>query len=262
MSDNSLFRQISDSQTEFELFNLVDYPQNGGYVKIEDEVIRYQFASDRALIGCTRGYAGTTAAAHAAKEIVTFLDSNEVVSEMGFHEWVESYNGSGSRQGLAYDLEVGAQVGSDEGTDPKYIAPAMFNLLGADLENGANYLGGVIGAYSITGTKATSYPAGAVLGQITDGVTEADGAFVAYVDGDGSVTTARAAYAVMSNNSTPGSGFEVGLDLQGEAHDGYNAVEYSVAEIRFSNGTKVTVSGDDIIFTNAAGTKTATVTMA
>jgi hypothetical protein len=44
-----------------------------------------------------------------------------------------------------------------------------------------------------------------------------------------------------------------GVDLNGQTLDG---------EIRLSNGTKITVAGDDVIFTNAAEDKTATITLA
>lgn len=145
------------------------------------------------------------------------------------------FSGSGSHQVVGPDLNVSADVGSDDGGDPKYIATIMGNILGEDLSNAANYLAGVIGAYSITGTKSTTYPAGAVLGQITDGVTDADGAFVAYVDGDGSVTKANAAFKAMSNNSTSGSGFSYGLDLTSAAHDGYSALAILKADVRMSS---------------------------
>lgn len=169
--------------------------------------------------------------------------------------------GAHSFQSLSADTTLEAGAGSSDGSSPKYLAAIMGNLFSSSMTTDANYLGGIIGAYSVTGTKATTYPAGAVLGQITDGVTQADGAFVAYTDGDSSLTTARAAYTVMNNNSVPGSKFAVGLDLQGVTHDGFPAVSYSTGEIRFSNGTYITVSGDTIVFHNTGNTKTATITM-
>jgi hypothetical protein len=45
----------------------------------------------------------------------------------------------------------------------------------------------------------------------------------------------------------------IGLDLDGQTLD---------AEIRFSNGIKLTVSGDVLTFTNAAEDKSATITLA
>lgn len=43
-----------------------------------------------------------------------------------------------------------------------------------------------------------------------------------------------------------------GLDLNGQTLD---------AEVRLTNGTKLTVSGDDLIFTNALATKSVTLTL-
>src|SRR5258708_26398731 len=106
---------------------------------------------------------------------------------------------------MAADLTLDAAAGSGTSANPKYLAAAMFNLFGDVLTRVSNYLAGVIGAYSITGTKATTYPAGAVLGQITDGVTDVDGAFVAYIDGDSAQTKAGAAFTVRNNNSIGGS---------------------------------------------------------
>lgn len=135
----------------------------------------------------------------------------------------DEYDGTGSFQPIAPDLNLDPAAGSDDGADPSYLGVVMGNVLGADLTEDANYIGGVIGAYSVTGTKATTYPTGAVLAQITDGVTEVDGAVTAYIDGDGSVTTANAAFKIKSNNSTAGSGFGWVIDGCDAAHDGYLA---------------------------------------
>lgn len=175
---------------------------------------------------------------------------------------VTAADGEHSFQLVAADLTLEAGAGSSTGSNPKYLAAIMGNVFGTSLTSDANYIAGLVGAYSVLGTKATTYPAGAVLGQISDGVTQADGAFVAYIDGDSAQTNAGAAFTVRNNNSVPGSGFAYGLDLLGATHDGFPAVAYTVAQIRFSNGTKVTVSGDTIVFTNAAGNKSATITMA
>lgn len=108
----------------------------------------------------------------------------------------------------------------------------MGNIIGDSLTRISNYLAGVIGHYSITGPKATTYPTGAVLAGISDGVTECDGAVVAYIDGDSSVTKAGAAFKVRKNNSTPGSDFDFGIDLFDAAHDGYSAPGYAKGELR------------------------------
>ena len=145
-----------------------------------------------------------------------------------------TYAGAHSYQNMPADLTLDKDAGSADGGDPKYLAAIMGNVFSDAMTKDANYLGGVIGAYSITDAKVTTYPAGAVLAQITDGVTDADGAVVAYVDGDGDVTKANAAFKAMSNNSTSGSGFNFGLDLYGPAHDGYNELAILKADIRLS----------------------------
>lgn len=167
-------------------------------------------------------------------EIIT-IDTNGLTIVQGSLNSVGLvYDGEGSYQPVGPDLELDPTAGSDTSGDPSFLAAVMGNIIGDDLLNGANYLAGVIGAYSITGTKATSYPAGGVLAQISDGVTEADGAVVAYIDGDSEVTIANAAFKAMSNNSNPGSGFTYGVDLHGPAHDGYSALAILKADIRMS----------------------------
>src|SRR6478609_8495309 len=150
-----------------------------------------------------------------------------------------TYADPGSFQIDGADLTLDAGAGKDK-PDTAYLAPIMGNLWGTDLTKTGNYLGGIIGAYSITGTGGSTYPKGAVLAQITDGSTDADGAVVAYIDGDSAKTNAGAAFTVKNNNSTPGSGFNYGLDLYVPARDGYPAATPLVADIRLSDGSTVT----------------------
>lgn len=131
-----------------------------------------------------------------------------------------------SYQTFAIDLTLGAASGKSDAGDTAFFAPVMGNLMNAAaLTKTQNYLGGGIFHYTVTGSGATTYPNGAVLGGIGDGSTDAKGAFVAYTDGDSETTTARAAYKVMNNNSTAASGFDFGVDLQDAAHDGFAAVD-------------------------------------
>ena len=235
-----LHAAITAAQTTIKLRNSIDQADLGqsGVVTIDSEKIRYDGTTDRDLLSCTRGYAGTTAATHSEGANVTseyIISTPSTISNVV--EVAETKDDSGSHQSVAADLTLGSASGSADGSDPDYLAAIMGNVLGADMAStqDANYIAGVIGAFSVTGTKRTTYPAGGVLAQITDGVTEADGAVVAYVDGDGSVTTANAAFKAMSNNSTPGSGFTYGLDLHSPAHDGYNALAILNADIRMTN---------------------------
>lgn len=147
------------------------------------------------------------------------------------------YAGTASFQTLPGDLTVLPAAGKNV-PNTAFLAGAMGNLLADDpLTKTGNYLGGVIGHYSVPGAKATSYPAGGVLAGIGDGSTTADGAVVAYVDGDSALTKADAMFKVMCNNSTPGSGADFGLDLQDAAHDGYLPVDaafYKKAQVRLT----------------------------
>ncbi len=143
-----------------------------------------------------------------------------------------TYSGTGSFQPIAADLNLAAAAG---GTTGKFLSPVMGNVIGTNLSKAGNYIGGMIGHYNIAGTNATTYPSGAVLGGIGDGTTTAKGAFVAYIDGDSEQTNAGAAFKVMHNNSTAASKFSYGVDLYDAAHDGYNAVSFGTADIRFNS---------------------------
>lgn len=258
----SLVNSITASQTEIAVTGGIENVKSGGVILIESELISFGDASVDGFLTLIRGIGGTTAVAHLKGKLVTLIGLTPIVATIDPNYVQETYGDSHSHQSYSADLTLGTRAGSADGSNPKYLAAAMFNLFGADMIADADYMGGVIGAYSITGTKASTYPTGAVLGQITDGVTDADGAFVAYIDGDSSLTKARAAFTVMNNNSTGGSGFHWGVDLKGATHDGYPAVAYIDGELRFSNGTYITVSGDTIVFHNAGNTKTSTITMA
>lgn len=66
---------ISSSDTVLPLLGFVkpsEFPK-AGIVTIESETIKYSGSTDKELIGCTRGYAGTSAAAHATDLDVTLV---------------------------------------------------------------------------------------------------------------------------------------------------------------------------------------------
>lgn len=160
-------------------------------------------------------------------------------------ETATTYSAADSFQLLAADLTLAPGAGTSDAGDTAFLGAAMGNVLGSNLTDTHNYVGGVIGHYSVTGTNASTYPVGGVLAGIGDGTTTADGAFVAYIDGDSAVTTAGAAFKVMNNNSTPTSGFNFGLDLQDSAHDGYQAVDedfYLQAPVRLVRDVVVLVN--------------------
>lgn len=169
---------------------------------------------------------------------------------------VTDYAGAKSKQTVAADMNVAAGVGKAVAAGTAFIAAVMGNLIGDALTKTGNYLAGLIGHYTVTGAKATHYPAGAVLAGIGDGVTEADGCVVAYVDGDSALTKAGAALKVRCNNSTAGSGLDFGVDLQDAAHDGFLPVDaafYKKAPVRLP-GDIVMLTGAGVPVDGVAGT--------
>lgn len=174
---------------------------------------------------------------------------------LNFYSESDPYDGEGSKQAVGPDMYLDADAGRDA-PDTSFLGAIMGNLIGDALTKTGNYLAGLIGMYSVTGAKSTTYPAGAVIGGIADGVTEANGAFVAFIDGDSETTTAGAAFKVMNNNSTAASGFDFGVDLQDSAHDGYQAVDrdfYLKAPMRLVDDV-VFLTGDGAPTSGASGT--------
>jgi hypothetical protein len=166
------------------------------------------------------------------------------------------YAAAGSFQTCAADLDLLAAAGRNVADGSSFLAAVMGNLLGDALAKTGNYLGGGIFHYSVTGAKASHYPTGAVLAGIGDGVSAADGAVVAYIDGDSGQTNAGAAFKVRSNNSTAGSGFDFGVDLQDAAHDGYQPVNdafYKKAPVRIVRDVCI-LAGDAVPTDGVAGT--------
>lgn len=158
----------------------------------------------------------------------------------------EDYSGTGeSYQPVAVDLNLASAAGSDDGTDPSFLAPIMGNILGEDVAGEGNYLAGVIGAYSITGTGGSDYPKAALMGIIMDGSTDADAAVLAVIDGSdpSSETRARAMFGVAVNSNEGDSGVDYGVDLFATPNphftdspgDGQQGLNVAKAELRMSN---------------------------
>lgn len=185
--------------------------------------------------------------AFSLNDIIAHCNDGDGQSDGGLdvdvEESVEVDPGAHSYQIIGVDLTLAAGAGSDDGTDPKFLAPIMGNVLGADLTKDSNYLAGVIGAYSITGTKETDYPTAAVMGVLFDG-GQIDAIVLADLDGDdgGDATNARAFFGISVNNNGVGSGCEYGLDLYAESNANYTGggltgmEAITVAAIRFPNG--------------------------
>ncbi len=194
-------------------------------------------------------YAGPTSGSPAAPAfralvtedipVLTSLTVEEVTLTNSLSASV-SYSEIGhSFQVIAPDLELSETAGSNTGTDPKFLAAVMGNILGDDVDGVGNYLGGVIGANSLT-DPSTDYPNAGVMGIIMDASTGADGAVVAVIDGSdpSSVTRARAAFAVRMNNNNAGSGCDYGVDLKDAGNPYYTGggkpFAVANAEIRMS----------------------------
>lgn len=160
-----------------------------------------------------------------------------------------SYSGQGhSFQPIAVDLTLAATAGSDDGTDPSFIAPIMGNVLSDEAVAGeGNTLAGVIGAYSAVGAGGTDYPSAAVMGIIMDGSTDAKAIVGAVLDGSdpSSETRAGAAFGVFVNNNEGDSGVDYGLDLYATENphytdspgDGRQGLNIAKAAIRLNDQT-------------------------
>lgn len=144
------------------------------------------------------------------------------------------YAGTGSQQTLPIDMNVAATAGSNDASNPKFIAPVMGNIIGDTLTKVGNYLAGLIGAFSIVGTNSSRYPKAGVLGIVSDAVTDVDAPVVAHIDGDSAVTTAGAYFKASMKNSNAGSGANYGLDLYQASVDGYLELAVLKSDLRLT----------------------------
>lgn len=187
----------------------------------------------------------------AFKKVYQFFD------DLGLNLYPEGepYSGASSRQAVGPDIHLAAGAGRDV-PDTSFLAAVMGNIIGDALTKTGNYLGGVIGAFSVTGALAAKSGAGAVLGIIMDTVTTAEAAFMAILDGDSGITRVKSFFGVKCNNSTPGSGADFGMDLQSAAHDGFAAIDrafYAKAPLRLVDDF-VILTGDGAPTSGASGT--------
>lgn len=78
---------INASQTTIKLFGFVNPAEipSSGIVTVESEQVKYTNTTDTELVGCIRGYGGTTAVAHAQDTTVTLsnTEQNDVVFASG-----------------------------------------------------------------------------------------------------------------------------------------------------------------------------------
>jgi hypothetical protein len=160
--------------------------------------------------------------------------------------------GAGATVGVRSILAVDSSFGSNDPNNPASAQAVRGRITGTNLTGNSNYLTGVTGQYLITGTNASDFVKAGVLGVVGDQTTTADAAVVAYLDGDGGLTSAGSAYGVSMKNSTPGSGFNYGLDLQWIDLNlsGVDA-PFINADIRFNNGVELVANTPNAVSINA-----------
>jgi hypothetical protein len=72
----------------------------------------------------------------------------------------------------------------------------------------------LVGNFAVIGTYANDGLMAGVMGIINTNTLSGDAAVMAFMAGDSGVTTCRAAFGVAMAQTTPGSGFEFGIDLK------------------------------------------------
>lgn len=177
-----------------------------------------------------------------------------LVLENQFGEVSDNYIGLGDNNGVNFDvaneagpirtqalksqITVGPTFGSNDFTDPSSAFGFRAYVNGANLAKTDSTICGVAGYYNVTGTNASLLPKAGIMGIIGDTTTTADAAVMAYMDGDGGVTTARAGFGIMMLNSTGGSHFQYGMDLMLQTVSGHTGFsrDYSVADLRLNSG--------------------------
>jgi hypothetical protein len=148
--------------------------------------------------------------------------------------------GGGATVGVRSILAIDSAFGSNNANDPASAQAVRGRVTGSNLTKTRNYVAGVTGQYLITGTNASEFINTGLLGVVGDQTTTANAAVVAYLDGDGGLTTAGSAYGVSMKNSTPGSGFDYGLDLQFiDLTVVGTTTPFKQADIRFNNGVEL-----------------------
>ena len=148
--------------------------------------------------------------------------------------------GGGATVGVRSILAIDSAFGSNNANDPASAQAVRGRVTGNNLTKTRNYVAGVTGQYLVTGTNASEFINTGLLGVVGDQTTTANAAVVAYLDGDGGLTTAGSAYGVSMKNSTPGSGFDYGLDLQFiNLNVAGTTTPFKQADIRFNNGVEL-----------------------
>jgi hypothetical protein len=139
----------------------------------------------------------------------TTINAGEVIEvdqgtgAYGFYSRVEPTVGFGSSTfqtpGEAYGMFGRVQTGAPFATLPSTTF---------------NHMAGVVGNFAVIGTYSNNGLMAGVMGIINTNTLSGDAAVMAFMAGDSGVTTCRAAFGVAMAQTTPGSGFEFGIDLK------------------------------------------------
>ena len=139
----------------------------------------------------------------------TTINAGEVIEvdqgtgAYGFYSRVEPTVGFGSSTfqtpGEAYGMFGRVQTGAPFATVPS---------------TDFNHMAGLVGNFAVIGTYANNGLMAGVMGIINTNTLSGNAAVMAFMAGDSGVTTCRAAFGVAMAQTTPGSGFEFGIDLK------------------------------------------------
>lgn len=148
--------------------------------------------------------------------------------------------GGGATVGISSIVNVSADFGSSDANDPGSAQGLRGRVTGSNLTGTKNYVIGTTGQYLITGTNSSTFPKAGIMGVVGSGTTTADAAVMAYLDGDSGLTTATSAFKVAMINSTGGSGFDYGLDLEWLSTGVAGTTsDFAEADIRLNNGLTI-----------------------
>jgi len=165
----------------------------------------------------------------------TVIPVDEGTAASGFYARVMPTTGFGSSDyltpGEAFSVFGRVQCGA-----PFSVAPSTT----------FNHMAGTVGEFAVIGTYANNGLMAGVMGTINTNTLSGDAAVMAFMDGDSGLTTARCAFGVAMAQTTPGSGFEYGLDLkmQDPVADGggpSSITPYQKANIRMEDDVVVMV---------------------
>ena len=137
--------------------------------------------------------------------------------------------------GVLSTINPVSPFGSSTNTAPSSAQGVKGQVYGSNLTATANYYIGVMGRYLVSGTNSSTFPKVGVMGVVGNATTTANAAVMAFLDGDGGLTTATAGFGISMTNSTGGSGFSFGLDLDMLDTGAPSSLQpYGIAQIRLA----------------------------